>query len=169
MRLRPFLLSLSTLIFAANTYAELSINIYPTTDTTQAAAIGTVTITETAYGLIFAPHLSGLNAQMHGFHLHTNPNCGDKGMAAGGHYDPAKTNKHLGPYLSGHLGDLPPLYVNADGTSTLPLLAPRLQHLDQVKGHAIMIHEGGDNYRDEPQPLGGGGARMFCGVIPGNN
>jgi Cu-Zn family superoxide dismutase len=28
-----------------------------------------------------------------------------------------------------------------------------------------MIHEGGDNYSDEPAPLGGGGARIACGVI----
>jgi Cu-Zn family superoxide dismutase len=29
-----------------------------------------------------------------------------------------------------------------------------------------MIHEGGDNYSDQPKPLGGGGARIACGVIP---
>jgi superoxide dismutase, Cu-Zn family len=28
-----------------------------------------------------------------------------------------------------------------------------------------MIHAGGDNYADQPQPLGGGGARIACGVI----
>ncbi|MFZ2076615.1 MAG: superoxide dismutase family protein, partial [Xanthobacteraceae bacterium] len=33
-----------------------------------------------------------------------------------------------------------------------------------VKGHAIMIHAGGDNYSDQPAPLGGGGARIACGV-----
>ena len=29
-----------------------------------------------------------------------------------------------------------------------------------------MIHSGGDNYSDEPK-LGGGGARVACGVIEG--
>ena len=29
------------------------------------------------------------------------------GIAAGGHYDPANTGKHLGPLGSGHKGDLP--------------------------------------------------------------
>ena len=29
-----------------------------------------------------------------------------------------------------------------------------------------MIHIGGDNYHDHPDPLGGGGARMGCGIIP---
>jgi len=28
-----------------------------------------------------------------------------------------------------------------------------------------MIHAGGDNYADQPAPLGGGGARVACGVI----
>ena len=28
-----------------------------------------------------------------------------------------------------------------------------------------MIHVGGDNYSDMPLPLGGGGARIACGVI----
>jgi Cu-Zn family superoxide dismutase len=28
-----------------------------------------------------------------------------------------------------------------------------------------MLHVGGDNYADTPAPLGGGGARMACGVI----
>ena len=28
-----------------------------------------------------------------------------------------------------------------------------------------MIHDGGDNYADDPKPLGGGGGRIACGVI----
>jgi Cu-Zn family superoxide dismutase len=28
-----------------------------------------------------------------------------------------------------------------------------------------MVHAGGDNFADHPQPLGGGGPRIACGVI----
>jgi Cu-Zn family superoxide dismutase len=28
-----------------------------------------------------------------------------------------------------------------------------------------MVHAGGDNYADQPAPLGGGGARVACGTI----
>jgi Cu-Zn family superoxide dismutase len=28
-----------------------------------------------------------------------------------------------------------------------------------------MIHAGGDNYSDHPKRLGGGGARIACGVV----
>jgi superoxide dismutase, Cu-Zn family len=43
-------------------------------------------------------------------------------------------------------------------------VAPHLPVAD-VKGHSIMIHVGGDNYSDQPAPLGGGGARFACGVV----
>ena len=87
-----------------------------------------------------------------------------QGLAAGGHFDPGKTNSHLGPYANGHLGDLPALYVDSSGTAVHPVLAPRI-YLYELKGHALMIHQGGDNYADIPKPLGGGGARVACGVV----
>ena len=83
--------------------------------------------------------------------------------AAGGHFDPKSTGQHKGPYGTGHLGDLPPLFVN-DGIANIPTLAPRLQVSD-VLGHAVIIHAGGDNFSDDPAPLGGGGARSACGVL----
>ena len=33
-----------------------------------------------------------------------------------------------------------------------------------IAGGRVMIHAGGDNYSDAPKPLGGGGARVACGV-----
>ena len=107
---------------------------------------GTVLIEETPYGLLFTPNLKGLTPGIHGFHIHQNPSCDKDGEAAGGHLDPKKTNKHLGPYNNhGHLGDLPALYITQDGTATLPVLTPRLKHLKEIKQHALMVHEGGDN------------------------
>ncbi|WP_325027394.1 superoxide dismutase [Cu-Zn] SodC [Microbulbifer pacificus] len=134
--------------------------------------LGTVTIAETPYGLVFTPNLKGLPHGVHGFHLHENGSCepAEKegamvpGLAAGGHYDPQKTGKHGMPWGDGHLGDLPALYVDSDGKATTPVLAPRVKVSD-LKGRALMIHAGGDNYSDQPKPLGGGGARMACGVI----
>ncbi len=82
-------------------------------------------------------------------------------LAAGGHLDPAKTGKHDTPWGDGHLGDLPPLYVAADGTATQPVLGPRLKAAD-VAARSLM---GGDNHADHPAPLGGGGARVACGVV----
>ena len=136
-------------------------------------SIGTVAISETDHGLLFTPDLTSLPAGVHGFHVHENGSCdaAEKdgkmvpAQAAGGHYDPQNTGKHDGPYGDGHLGDLPALYVNEDGTADYPVLAPRIKKLDEIKDKALMIHAGGDNHADQPEPLGGGGARMACGVI----
>jgi Cu-Zn family superoxide dismutase len=135
-------------------------------------SIGTITASSNPYGTIFTPDLHGLSPGLHGFHVHEKPGCGPSikdgkplaGLAAGGHYDPAGTGKHEGPYGNGHLGDLPPLYVSPDGRAKQPVLAPRLK-LSDLKGRSLVIHAGGDNYSDKPEPLGGGGARVACGVV----
>jgi len=136
-----------------------------------ATPAGTIDIQATQYGVLFTPNLKGLPPGIHGFHLHTNPNCGPAmqdgkmvaGLAAGGHFDPANTGKHEGPWGNGHLGDLPALYVDNSGNATYPVLAPRLRMSD-IKGHSLMVHAGGDNHSDHPAMLGGGGARIVCGV-----
>lgn len=134
---------------------------------------GTVTISANHYGTVFSPDLSQLPAGMHGFHVHENPSCEAKqkqgkmvpGGAAGSHFDPEKTGQHGTPWgNNNHQGDLPPMYVDEQGKATKPVLSPRLT-LDDLKGRALMVHANGDNYSDDPAPLGGGGARLACGVI----
>ncbi|WON78927.1 superoxide dismutase [Cu-Zn] SodC [Serratia sp. UGAL515B_01] len=135
--------------------------------------IGKITISETPYGLLFTPQLKSLPGGLHGFHVHENGSC-EPGMkegkavaalSAGGHLDPQKTGKHLGPYADGHLGDLPAIYVMNDGMASYPVLAPRLKNISEIEGKALMVHAGGDNHSDHPKPLGGGGERFACGVI----
>ena len=132
--------------------------------TTDGTPIGKVTFEDSKYGLLIKPQLTGLPAGIRGFHIHQHPDCGDHAKNAGSHLDPANTNKHLGPYGEGHLGDLPVLVVDSNGIANPPTLAPRLKTQD-IKGHAVMVHAGGDNYSDTP-PLGGGGDRIACGKIP---
>lgn len=136
------------------------------------AQIGSIGVRDSRYGAVFTPRLHGLAPGAHGFHLHRNADCGPgmkggspvAGLAAGGHFDPRRTGRHAGPYRHGHLGDLPVLYADAAGDAVAPVLAPRLR-LRDLRGHALMIHAGGDNYADSPAPLGGGGARVACGVV----
>ena len=127
-------------------------------------------------------------------HVHTNASCapakaGDgmqPGGEAGGHFDPQDTGRYAGPYANGARGDLPNLLVEANGTATIPVLAPRLE-LSVVRGRSVMIHAGADRYgprlpgADALAMEGGagdhghgdagghgkqGGMRMYCGVIP---
>jgi Cu-Zn family superoxide dismutase len=134
---------------------------------------GTVTVKETAEGIELDTNLKGLPPGEHGFHLHENGSCApaDKegtptaGQAAGGHYDPEGTKAHKGPGGGGHKGDLPRLEVDPKGNANVKLNVPGLKLAD-LRGKALVIHEGGDNYSDTPKPLGGGGARIACGVVP---
>lgn len=136
------------------------------------APAGKVTVTESAHGVVFTPDLKGLPPGLHGFHVHENPNCasGERdgkpvaALAAGGHYDPQGTKKHGTPWGDGHLGDLPPLFVDANGNAGQPVLAPRLKLAD-LAGRSLMVHAGGDNHSDHPEALGGGGGRIACGVF----
>ncbi len=134
---------------------------------------GSITIKQTKAGLELQASLKGLPAGEHGFHLHENGSCeaGDKdgvktaGHAAGAHYDPEGTKAHKGPGGGGHKGDLPLLKVSAKGTLNTKIKVEGVT-MEDVAGRALMIHDGGDNYADAPKPLGGGGGRIACGVIP---
>ncbi len=170
--MRTTLLYLSLFALPATALADMTVPMTLLDAQGLGAPVGTVTVSESPYGLVFTPALKGLPPGLHGFHVHENASCAPKekdgkmvpGLAAGGHYDPRGTKMHGLPWGNGHLGDLPALYVDAEGNAANPVLAPRLKMAD-VKGRSLMIHMGGDNHADHPMPLGGGGPRMACGVI----
>ena len=153
--------------------AEITIPINAIDANGVGAAIGTLKVKDSKQGLMVSPKLVGLVPGPHGFHVHENPSCAPKeqdgkmvaGLGAGGHYDPAKAGRHEGPWGHGHQGDMPALAVNGDGMASDPMVAPMLKVAD-LKGRAIVIHAGADNYADQPKPLGGGGARVACGLVP---
>lgn len=165
---------LSGLLAAGAVQAAVTVEMHAISADGIGESIGTVTLENQMDGVLLTPDLKNLApAGIHGFHAHQNPSCeaAEKdgqmtaGLAAGGHFDPHSAGNHHGPYAdSGHLGDLPPLYVKEDGTVTTPVFAPRLT-LEDLQGRSLMIHKGGDNFSDQPDALGGGGARIACGVI----
>lgn len=172
MNIQPIMLAA---LLAASTLAhadEQRVVMRAISDEGAGPLIGTVKLRDTPKGLVLTPNLVNLPAGLHGFHVHEHANCDTAvingkptaGQAAGGHFDPHKTGKHAGPMGNGHLGDLPALEVNVKGEAVKPLLAPHLKLAD-IKGHALIIHAGGDNYSDQPKPLGGGGARIACGIV----
>ncbi|MBL27450.1 MAG: superoxide dismutase [Cu-Zn] SodC2 [Rhodospirillaceae bacterium] len=166
-------IALSCLSLGAAAQEEVEVTIRKTAQINLGAEIGVVHLSDSEYGLMLTPNLSDLEPGAHGFHVHENGSCmaAEKegkmipGLDAGGHFDPDATESHEGPYHHGHRGDLPALIVAADGTATMPVLAPRLTLAD-VRGRALMIHRGGDTYSDAPKVLGGGGPRIACGVVP---
>jgi Cu-Zn family superoxide dismutase len=174
MNQRTALLVACALVLCRPAFAQAKVELKLVDEKGVGKSVGEVALSETPYGVVFTPALTGLPPGLHGFHVHENPSCapGEKdgkmaaAVAAGDHLDPAGTKRHGLPWGDGHLGDLPPLFVDAQGKADQPVLAPRLKFTDVVN-RSLMVHAGGDNHADHPAPLGGGGARIACGVISG--
>ena len=173
MKVHVVMLATAMVVTYGGTACADSVSINAISASGVGKVIGTIGISDASEGLVIMPDLSELPPGDHGFHIHVNPDCGPgagadgqpaAGFAAGGNLDPGSTGKHLGPHGQGHKGDLPALRVDSGGNAMTAVIAPQLKLAD-VKGRAIMIHAGGDNYSDQPAPLGGGGARIACGVI----
>lgn len=134
-------------------------------------SLGTAVISETPQGLSIKVDVSEMADGEHGFHIHEKGDCGPSmkdgkmtaANAAGPHYDPHATKSHKGPDGSGHHGDLPKLM--AKGGSISQTVEVKQLKLSDISGRSLMIHEGGDNYSDQPEN-GGGAGRIACGVIP---
>jgi Cu-Zn family superoxide dismutase len=122
---------------------------------------------------VFA-HVNDLPPGFHGFHIHTIGDCTAPDFtSAGGHLNPA------GASHPSHVGDLPVMLVNADGSGTLATVTDRfsVRDLRDADGSAVIVHALPDNYaniptRYQPPPpdqttldTGDAGARLACGEV----
>ena len=132
---------------------------------------------------------TGLTEGWHGFHVHTKGDCTvgtgptDPFSAAGGHLGSAATPPQS---HSGHDGDMPLLYANADGVARATFRTDNftIAQLSDTDGSAVIVHALADNYANIPadrydtKPVLGGavpdaatlktgdsGARQRCGVV----
>lgn len=166
------ILAFTLAMASAPAFAEQLIPIHLVNTGGVGTRIGEVTVTESENGVVFTPSLETLPPGLHGFHVHENGSCepseSDGSVTpaggAGSHFAPQGADQHGAPWGEGHLGDLPALFVNENGEASQPVLAPRLE-LSDLDNKALIIHENGDNFSDRPDPLGGGGSRIACGVF----
>jgi Cu-Zn family superoxide dismutase len=130
---------------------------------------GTVTFIEKDGIVVMKAALSGLSKGNHAIHIHAIGDCSaPDGKSAGGHWNPTSENHGKWMETPFHIGDIGNLVVGADGTGTIE----RETNLwsiggkeanKNVVGHAIIIHEGPDDFSS--QPSGAAGPRIGCGEI----
>jgi Cu-Zn family superoxide dismutase len=132
------------------------------------AEIGQATLTQFPNGVLVHVQLAGLPPGPHGFHVHAVGKCEPPFATAGGHFNPDA--HHHGMMNPGfHAGDLPNLYVAADGTvtaeafTTFVSLGDGPTGLFGPAGTALVVHAGPDDYKTDPS--GNSGDRIACGVI----
>ena len=146
--------------------------IFPTGQINQTSRLGYFLFSDHGGQTVVSWKLEGLTPGYHGAHVHERGDCRSgpddagkiiPGGAAGPHYDPEHPKRHAGPHGQGHRGDLPRVLVGPDGRAASWSFLPRLT-VREILGRSVIVHEGGDTYSDTPK-LGGGGARIACGVI----
>ena len=140
------------------------------------ASVGSATVSDAPNGVLLHIEAKGLPPGWHGLHFHETGDCSKADFtSAGGHVHAMATMVHglMNPDAN-EAGDLPNLYVTADGSAMVDLFSayvslhgagnrPALMDKD---GSALVIHANPDDYKS--QPIGGAGARIACGVIPGS-
>ena len=162
-----FLVCASSLLAACNTSEKKAI---ATIEAKSGSTVsGTVTFIEKDGIVTMNAALAGLSEGNHAIHIHAIGDCSaPDGKSAGGHWNP--TNENHGKWMEApfHIGDIGNLVVGADGTGTIE----RETNLwsiggkeanKNVVGHAIIIHEGPDDFSS--QPSGAAGPRVGCGEI----
>lgn len=130
---------------------------------------GTATILAEGERLSLALSLARLPAGEHGLHLHAAGLCDGPGFtSAAAHLNPLGRQHGLHNPAGPHLGDLPNVMVDADGSAsvTIPLPFSREELATAIfdgDGTAILIHASPDDYRTDPS--GNSGARIACGAF----
>jgi Cu-Zn family superoxide dismutase len=138
----------------------------------QGKNVGTVEIRDTPNGVIVRAKLSGLPPGEHAFHVHAVGKCEPPFESAGPHFNPKEHQHGFAVEGGWHAGDLPNVFVGADGAATIEVLATGLTvatgdtKLLDADGSALIVHAGIDDYKS--QPSGNAGARIACGVVKGS-
>jgi len=129
---------------------------------------GTALLTPVPKGVLVRVEVEGLSPGWHGVHFHGTGTCADhdQGFKASGTHA-ARLGETHGFLTEGgpHMGDLPNLYVAADGIGKAEFFTPFLTEaeLRDKDGSALMIHAQADDYKSEP--AGNAGDRIACGVV----
>jgi len=129
---------------------------------------GQAMLAERNNGLDVEVEVSNVPAGKHGFHIHENGSCNDRGNAAGGHYNPDGVKHGLATkdgLAFAHAGDFGNIEVASDGKGTLKLFLEGLSLSAgkyNVAGKAVILHEKEDDFG---QPTGNAGGRIGCGII----
>ena len=96
--------------------------------------------------------------------------CEPPFTSAGGHFNPAGKKHGMEAKEGAHAGDMPNLYVPANGELTVDvanhmvtLAKGQPNSVFDADGSAIIIHAGADDYKSDP--TGNAGDRIACGVI----
>jgi superoxide dismutase, Cu-Zn family len=114
--------------------------------------------------------VAGLPPGTKAVHIHEKGRCDPPSFeSAGGHFNPDKREHGTSNPRGSHAGDLTNITVDDAGRGHLEVTATRVSldkgptFLFDADGSALIVHEGPDDLRTDPD--GKSGARVACGII----
>jgi Cu-Zn family superoxide dismutase len=132
--------------------------------------VGVGIFTDASPGVRMNLQVRGLPPGIHGVHVHTNGSCIAPDFdSAGAHFNPTTRQHGLENPSGPHVGDLPNLQVDTDGSGQLTALNPDLtldsaaNSVFDADGSSLVIHANPDD--NVTDPSGNSGARLACGTI----
>ncbi len=136
--------------------------------------LGEATFRDGPSGVLVQVKVAGLTPGWHGMHFHAVGDCSDpKFEKSGAHINHAEMKKPHGLLnpQGPDMGDLPNLYVAADGTGQAQAFSSLVSWkgaggrpaLSDADGSALVFHANADDHTT--QPIGGAGDRVACAVI----
>ncbi|MDZ3838820.1 MAG: superoxide dismutase family protein [Rhodospirillales bacterium] len=129
------------------------------------ASVGQATVEAVPGGILLHVKVEDLPAGAHGMHLHAVGACTPDFKAAAGHVNAHGAEHGLRNPKGPEAGDLPNLYVGADGRGEAEFYSTltTLDALLDADGSAVVIHAKPDDHIS--QPIGGSGDRIACGAL----
>jgi len=132
--------------------------------------VGHAVLLQDGGGVRIVIDLNGVKTGTKAVHIHEVGRCDPPSFeSAGAHFNPTKAQHGMANPRGPHAGDLPNINVDAAGRGHLEVTATRVT-LEKGKaslfdgdGSALIVHEGFDDMRTDPE--GDSGARVACGVV----
>ena len=132
--------------------------------------IGEATFEQAPTGVLINVAVDGLQPGPHAIHLHSVGSCTPNFKAAKGHINPDGKKHGLRNPDGPDAGDLPNIFVAADGSAKAEFFTTRVSVAGKDKpallggdGSAVIIHVNRDDHMT--QPIGGAGGRVACGIV----
>jgi Cu-Zn family superoxide dismutase len=136
---------------------------------TEGRSLGTLTLLQTAHGVLITGDLTGLPAGVHAIHVHESGRCEAPFTSAGGHLNLGMRTHGIKSANGPHVGDLANFNAPASGAAHVEQVSRELTLIPgpigvfDADGASLVVHAGADDYMSDP--AGNSGNRIACGPI----